>query len=81
MVQAAADHHLREDSWFLLAGGYTWVVLFQGAKVCYAQSPSPQNQENKTSTAMQKHEGVLFLARARVPATSNAVEWSKEPRA
>ena len=30
---------------------------------------------------MQKHEGVLFLARARAPATSNAVEWSKEPRA
>ena len=33
------------------------------------------------STAMQKHEGVLFLARARAPATSNAVEWSKKPRA
>ena len=48
---------------------------------CYAQSLSPQNLENKTSTAMQKHEGVLFLARARDPATSNAVEWSKEPRA
>ena len=30
---------------------------------------------------MQKHEGVLFLARARAPATSNAVEWSKKPRA
>ena len=28
---------------------------------------------------MQKHEGVLFLARARTPATSNTVEWSKEP--
>ena len=28
---------------------------------------------------MQKHEGVLFLARARAPATSNAVEWSKSP--
>ena len=28
---------------------------------------------------MQKHEGVLFLARARASATSNAVEWSKEP--
>ena len=25
---------------------------------CYAQSPSPQNRENKTSTAMQKHKGV-----------------------
>ena len=37
--------------------------------------------ENKTYTAMQKHEGVLFLARARAPAISNAVEWSKEPRA
>ena len=49
--------------------------------VCYAQSPSPQNWENKMSTAMQKHEGILFLARARAPATSNAVEWSKEPRA
>ena len=49
--------------------------------LCYAQSPSPQNWENKTSTAMQKREGVLFLARARAPATSNAVEWSKEPRA
>ena len=46
---------------------------------CYAQSPSPQNWENKTSTAMQKREGVLFLARARAPATSNAVEWSKSP--
>ena len=50
-------------------------------KDCYAQSPSPQNWENKTSAAMQKHEGVLFLARARAPATSSAVEWSKEPRA
>ena len=30
---------------------------------------------------MQKHEGVLFLAQARAPTTSNAVEWSKEPRA
>ena len=49
--------------------------------VCYAQSPSPQNWENKTSTAMQKHEGVLFLAQSRAPATSNAVEWSKEPQA
>ena len=49
--------------------------------VCYAQSPSPQNWEIKTSTAMQKHEGVLFLAWARAPATSNTVEWSKEPRA
>ena len=47
--------------------------------VCYAQSPSPQNWENKTSIAMQKHEGVLFLARARAPTTSIAVEWSKEP--
>ena len=37
--------------------------------------------DNKMSTAMQKHEGVLFLARARAPTTSNAVEWSKEPRA
>ena len=37
--------------------------------------------ENKTSTAMQKHEGVLFLAQARAPTTSNTVEWSKEPRA
>ena len=34
---------------------------------CYAQSPSPQNWENKTSAAMQKHEGVLFLAGARAP--------------
>ena len=25
---------------------------------CYAQSPSPQNWENKTSAAMQKHKGV-----------------------
>ena len=25
---------------------------------CYAQCPSPQNWENKTSTAMQKHKGV-----------------------
>ena len=50
-------------------------------KDCYAQSPSPQNWENKTSIAMQKHEGVLFLAQARAPATSNAAEWSKEPRA
>ena len=37
--------------------------------------------ENKTYTAMQKHEGVLFLARARAPTTSNTVEWSKEPQA
>ena len=51
------------------------------ASFCYAQSPSPQNWENKTSTAMQKHEGVLFLAQARAPTTSNAVEWSKEPQA
>ena len=51
------------------------------ADVCYAQSPSPQNWENKTSTAMQKHEGVLFLGRARAPTISNAVEWSKEPQA
>ena len=29
---------------------------------------------------MQKHEGILFLARARAPATSNAVAWSKEPQ-
>ena len=28
---------------------------------------------------MQKNEGVLFLARARAPATSNAAEWSEEP--
>ena len=49
--------------------------------MCYAQSPSPQNWENKMSTAMQKHEGVLFLAQARAPATFNAVEWSKELRA
>ena len=28
--------------------------------VCYAQSPSPQNWENKTSTAMQKHKGVYY---------------------
>ena len=41
-----------------------WRVLCQ-------ESESP-NWENKTSTAMQKHEGVLFLARARAPATSNA---------
>ena len=27
---------------------------------CYAQSPSPQNWENKTSTAMQKHKGVYY---------------------
>ena len=32
------------------------------------------------STAMQKHEGVLFLAQAWAPATSNAVKWNKEPR-
>ena len=37
--------------------------------------------ERMTPTAMQKQEGVLFLAGARAPATSNAVEWSKEPQA
>ena len=39
----------------------------------------PKTERIKTSAAMQKHEGVLFLARARAPATSNAVEWSKSP--
>ena len=35
---------------------FHWVR--QGCGPCYAQSPSPQNWENKTSTAMQKHKGV-----------------------
>ena len=48
---------------------------------CYAQSPSPQNWENKTSTAMQKHKGVLLPARARAPVSSSAVESWREPRA
>ena len=30
------------------------------------------------STAMQKHEGFLFLARARAPVTSDAVEWTQQ---
>ena len=68
------DLDYRNIEWFALE-------MNRDHSVCYAQSPSPQNWENKMSTAMQKHEGVLFLARARAPATSNAVEWSKEPRA
>ena len=50
--------------------------------MCYAQSPSPQNWENKTSTAMQKHKRVLLPAQARAPVSSSAVEsWqSPEPR-
>ena len=37
---------------------------FWSPNICFAQSPSPQNWENKTSAEMQKHEGVLFLAQA-----------------
>ena len=46
---------------------------------CYAQSPSSQNWENKTSTAMQKHKGVLLPAWARAPISSSAVESWREP--
>ena len=46
--------------------------------MCYAQSPSPQNWENKMSTAMQKHKGVLLPARTRAPISSSAVEsWAQ----
>ena len=48
---------------------------------CYAQSPSPQNWENKTSTAMQKLKEVLLPAQARAPVSSNAVESWQEPGA
>ena len=44
-------------------------------------SPSPQNWENKTSTAMQKHKGVLLPARARAPISSSTVESWWEPGA
>ena len=47
--------------------------------MCYAQSPSPQNWENKTSTAMQKHKRVLLPAQARAPVSSSAVESWREP--
>ena len=46
---------------------------------CYAQCLSPQNWENKTSTAMQKHKGVLLPARARAPISSSTVESWREP--
>ena len=48
---------------------------------CHAQSPSPQNWENKMSRAMQKHKGVLLPARARAPVSSSAVESWQEPQA
>ena len=40
-----------------------------------------RNWGNKTSTAMQKHKGVLLPARARAPVSSSAVESWREPRA
>ena len=55
---------------------------FWSPNICFAQSPSPQNWENKTSAAMQKHEGVLFLAQAGTtppsPPQHSGVE--QEPR-
>ena len=56
-------------------------VLGTQYTVCYAQSPSPQNWENKMSTAMQKHKGVLLPARTRAPISSSAVESWQEPGA
>ena len=73
--------HRRIDAFELWCWRRLLRVPWTARRSCYAQSPSPQNWENKTSTAMQKHEGVLFLALARAHATSNTVEWRKEPQA
>ena len=48
---------------------------------CYAHGPVLQDWENKTLTAMQKHKGVLLLARARAQVSSSTVESRGEPRA
>ena len=49
---------------------------------CYAQCLSPQNWENKTSTAMQRHKGVYCQLKPGLP--SHPAQWSldesPEPR-
>ena len=58
IIQARLQQYLNQELPDIQAGFRKGRGTRDQIANCYAQSPSPQNRENKTSTAMQKHKGV-----------------------